>query len=426
MNSPVHAVSRQRSVDLTFHGGEEHTPLEPGSVVQGYHLLGRVGTGGTAQVFQAVELASGRIVAFKTALPGLRANQNLATRCRRENRIASRLAHENIVRVYDAGEHVGVPFLVMEWLSGENLRAHLVARGSLEPAEALQLMLPILGAVAYGHAMGVIHRDIKLDNIVLHREPLADGNFRVVPKLVDFGVSRLLGATALTLDARSSLLGTPQYMAPEQARGEADIGPAADQHGLAVALYVLLCGHFPRSGGNLSQLVSCVALSGFTPLSSRAPSLDPELVRIVERGMACEPQDRFADVAGFAQALSGWLRRSQADTLVEPAVTLPTASTAWLRGVGGESERNLEDPHPQSRGLTHGTWTLRSPVQEHTLLSPPSLREPTLESAPPSSLCAPESPLQVPAATRSDWAWLLVAGLLGVLVVASLLLSVLI
>ncbi|MCA9645266.1 MAG: serine/threonine protein kinase [Polyangiaceae bacterium] len=424
MNSPVPNLQtpHPRSVDLSFQG-EPHAALEPGSVVQGYQLLHSVGAGGTAQVFQAVELATGRMVAFKTALPRLRQNGHLAQRCRREMRIASRLAHENIVSVYDAGEHAGVPFLVMEWLSGENLRAHLTQRGFLEAKEAVRLMQPIFSAVAHGHGMGVIHRDIKLDNIVLHREYLPDGHIRVVPKLVDFGVSRLIGATALTLDSRASLLGTPQYMAPEQARGEAEIGPEADQHGLAVALYVLLCGHFPRAAANLGQLVSQVALSGFTPLSARAPSLDPELVRIVERGMACEPRDRYPSVAAFAAALAEWLRQSEADTLVEPVSTLPTASTVLLRGEGGESERHLEFPHPQTLELTQGTWMLRSAVQERTLMSQPAPREGTVESAPPSSLSAPESPLQVAAAKRSDWAWLGVAALVAALVVASLALS---
>lgn len=395
----------------------------PGQRVGGYRLLARVGAGGTAEVFQAEELSTGRVVAFKTALPRLRGNAQLAQRSRRETRIALRLAHANIVRVYDAGEHAGVPFLVMEWLAGDNLRAHLATRGSLEPAEALSLMLPIFDAVSYGHGMGVIHRDIKLDNVVLHRQSLEDGSFRVVPKLVDFGVSRLIGATALTLDARCSLLGTPQYMAPEQARGESLIGPAADQHGLAVALYVLLSGHFPRAGANLSELVARVALDGFVPLRKRAPSIDSELAAIVERGMALEPAQRFPSVDAFAGALRDWLRRFEERTWVEPGATLFDASTPWLRGIGGESGRHLEVPHPRTWEPLRVPERCEAGLPERTLASSEMANPDAPDSAPRSSLSQRGSLLQVSAPRRGDLLWFLVAGLLMCLVALSLVLS---
>lgn len=415
-------------------GLRERTGYAPGDLVAGYRLLAQVGAGGTAQVFRAEERGTRRVVAFKALLPGLRQSASLAKRCHRETRIAMRLAHENIVRVYDAGEDAGAPFLVMEWLSGEDLRTHLARRGSFEPREAVRLMLPVCSAVAYGHAMGVIHRDIKLDNIVLHQVSLADGSVRLVPKLVDFGISRLVGATALTLDARRCLLGTPQYMAPEQARGEAEAGPAVDQHGLAVALYVLLCGHFPRAVGSVSEMVKRVALEGFVPLAARAPSLPADLVSIVERGMALDAGQRFESVELFARALADWLRRSHAeagDTLVEPVSTLPESSTAWLRGIGGESGRHLELPHPHTR-RRRGTLPLCEPTRATTLVSPPwserdrfvepACAPPLSEAEPRSSLSAPGSELQV-VAPNSELKWMLVAGLLGALVVASLVLS---
>ncbi len=424
VNSP-HGHWQTPDNDRRIQGLSALDPLGPGQIVGGYRILSRVAAGGTAEVFQAQELTSGRVVAFKTALPNLRANAHLAKRCLREARIAMRLAHENIVKVYDAGEHRGVPFMVMEWLAGEDLRSHLVQRGSLEGTEAVRLLLPVFDAVAYGHAMGVIHRDIKLDNVVLHRELLPDGSVRTVPKLVDFGVSRLVGATALTLDARSSLLGTPQYMAPEQARGEAEPGPAVDQHGLAVALYVLLCGHFPRAGGNLSQLVMRVALEGFVPLRARAPSLDPELAAIVERGMALEPAGRFASVDDFARALRQWVSRSEQSSEVECSDTLLDISTVGLRGVGGEGEWHLEAPHPQTREQTLALTQHSARPAEATLASPELVSRDAPDSAPESSLSAPGSLLQVRAARWRELVWLLVAGLLGALVVASLALSVL-
>ena len=202
-----------------------------------------------------------------------------------------------MVEVTDFGRVHGMPYLVMSLLLGEDLATVLERRGRLPAAELLDVMLPVACAVAAGHDQGIIHRDLKPANIFLHHE-----GGRMVPKLLDFGVSRMLGASRITVNA--SVFGTPQYMAPEQARGESTIDPRADQYALGVILYEGLTGRLPRNSPHPHVLLYSVAFGSF-PAPSAYCELPPGLERVILKAMERDPKRRFASMRELAAALLG-------------------------------------------------------------------------------------------------------------------------
>jgi serine/threonine protein kinase len=189
----------------------------------------------------------------------------------------------------------GLPYLVMNLLVGTDLATLFARRQRLPIPELIDLMLPIACAVAAGHEQGIVHRDLKPENIYLHRE-----GPRVIPKLLDFGVSRLLSARRITINA--NVFGTPHYMAPEQARGELTTDPRADQYAMGVILYEGLTGQLPRDSGDPHALLYAVAFGSFLPPSAHVP-LPHGLERVVLRAMAREPSQRFPSMDDLARAL---------------------------------------------------------------------------------------------------------------------------
>lgn len=275
-----------------------HLDPAPGSKLGEYVLDELVGSGGCALVYRARHVNLGRTVALKLLHGELRYDAELNTRFLREGRSAVRVVHENVVSMLDVGQDGDVAYLVMEWLEGEDAATWIGREGAQTVQTTLEILIPICSAVASGHRAGVIHRDVKLENIFLDRS-----QHRVTPKLLDFGVSKSTGSSVLTLNHRDTVVGTPQYMAPEQARGEYPLGEGVDQHALAVVAYVMLSGQFPRQEGTAGDVLYRVAFEGFCPLLERAPGLPSGLAQVVERGMATDATQRYPSVDAFAAAL---------------------------------------------------------------------------------------------------------------------------
>ena len=269
-----------------------------------YELVRPLGHGAMATVDLAQDVELDRPVAVKRLAENLARDEDLQRRFLREARLAARLAHPNVVRVFDVGEDEGRPFIAMEYVEGETLAELLAQRGQLPVTEAATLGTQICAGLAAVHAAGLVHRDVKPQNLLLRR----DG----VLKLGDFGIAAGHEGTRLTL--AGTVLGTAGYLAPEQARGE-QVTAAADIYAVGAVLYELLTGEPARTAGSLAELG---AEDGFEPpdLATRVPSAPPELVAAVTDCLSVRPEDRPSSAAALARLLAPAAR--EAETLSLP------------------------------------------------------------------------------------------------------------
>ncbi|MDD9938766.1 MAG: serine/threonine-protein kinase, partial [Myxococcales bacterium] len=231
----------------------------PGEVVAAkYRVEAAIGAGGMGAVYRARHERTGKAVALKWLQPELARQERAAKRFIREARASARIRHPNVVDIYDVEEQDGHAFLVMELLEGETLRDLLRAR-RLSIDECLALLVPAMRGVAAAHARGVVHRDIKPDNLFIARH--ADDAQRSVPKVLDFGISKVAADTPLaegTLTATGAILGTPHYMSLEQLQGE-EVDARSDIYAFGVVLYECLVGERPFDGESFSAIVVKVA-----------------------------------------------------------------------------------------------------------------------------------------------------------------------
>ncbi|MFO0619185.1 MAG: serine/threonine-protein kinase [Polyangiaceae bacterium] len=276
-----------------------HPSVPPGSSFGKYEVIRRLGEGGMGSVYEARHTELGRRVALKVLRSKLARNKTYLERFLREGRIAARLDHPHVVGVFDVGTESGSPFLVMEFLAGEDLDAHLSGRGPLETSEAVDILLPILSALDAAHGAGLVHRDLKPANIFLCRA--AHGGFH--PKLLDFGIAKPGTEEAAQLTGTAEVFGTPQYMAPEQVRRAKDAKPESDQYAMGVILYRAVVGKEAFELGDLSVYAILERVVGGTFPSPRRvrPDVDPGIERVILRAMAKDPKDRFLSVRAWAR-----------------------------------------------------------------------------------------------------------------------------
>jgi len=294
---------------------DPHAALPPGTVLGGsYRLTGKLAEGGMAAVYEAVHLRLERKCAVKVLSRDLAANTEALARFHREAQITSQLAHPHIVQVTDFGTAAsGEPFLVMEFLQGEDLSRRLRRKGRLPSATVLPIVKQITSALSATHARGVIHRDLKPANIFLL--DLADGTEFV--KVVDFGISKIK-RSALRLTRASVLMGTPGYMAPEQATGNVDdIDPRTDEWALACITWEMLTGREPFGGRDLTELLYHVVHHAPAPLAGRFAVLSPSVEEVLRKALKKRQKDRWPTVAAFTRALEA--------AMPEQAALEPTA-----------------------------------------------------------------------------------------------------
>jgi tRNA A-37 threonylcarbamoyl transferase component Bud32 len=263
----------------------------------GYEVLEVLGRGGMGIVYKARQKSLKRIVALKLLPPAARAEGEPAARFRVEAQATARLQHPNIVQVYEAGESGGVPFYAMEYVAGRTL-AEALRDGPPPPRQAAEWLEQVARAVHYAHQQGVIHRDLKPANVLL----LPDGP----PKITDFGLAKPLGS-ASELTTTGQVLGTPSYMAPEQVRGTARVGPASDVYSLGAVLYAALTGQPPFRAETIYATLSQVAEA--EPVAPRRlrPDIPRDLETICLKCLRKEPGQRYATAQEVADDLRRWL-----------------------------------------------------------------------------------------------------------------------
>ncbi|MBI5503126.1 MAG: protein kinase [Deltaproteobacteria bacterium] len=283
----------------------------PGAVVGGFVIGDRLGEGGMGVVHRALS-PDGRPAAVKFLVASGAGGREAVRRFAREAGI--RIPHANVCQVLDAGQAPdGTPWIAMELLEGESLEARL-GRGPLAPAEVVDLGVQVCRGLTAAHAAGVVHRDLKPSNLFLCR----DGTV----KLFDFGIALLWSGEATRMTTAGMILGTPWYLSPEQARGQADLDVRTDVWSLGVALWESLAGRAPFARETPLASVVAVLMEDPPPLSVVAPSVPPSLGAVIERAMRKVREERWPDAAVFGDALLA------ADLTTAPAVVLagPVAS----------------------------------------------------------------------------------------------------
>jgi eukaryotic-like serine/threonine-protein kinase len=318
---------------------------EPGSVIAGrYRLVREIGRGGMGVVLEAENLGTGRRVAIKWLHPSLASHPEAIQRLLREATATCRIRHPNVVDVYDVLREDDAVYLVMEYLEGEPLSA-LLARGDTPTHQLIGLLLAAMQGVAEAHRLGVIHRDVHPANIFLARQSHAPGP---VPKVLDFGISKIGGGDGPSLTRSGTTLGTPRYISYEQLCNASDVDRRTDVYSFGVILYEAIAGRVPFEGDSFTALAMKIAHATPTPLEQLQPAVPARLAGIVARAMARDRDDRIADL----ETLIGELE--------------PFATELAFGGRTSDAER--------SRPLTPAQ-VAREPPTSHPRLSPPSLLE---------------------------------------------------
>nr|WP_064340594.1 Stk1 family PASTA domain-containing Ser/Thr kinase [Gardnerella sp. 30-4] len=272
----------------------------PTSLANGRYELGElIGRGGMAEVRVAVDKRLGRTVAVKIMRSDLANDEIFLSRFRREAHAIAQMNNPNIVNIYDSGEESVIaengleerlPYLVMEYIKGKTLRDILKMNGALSQRDAEQVMLGVLNALEYSHRMGIIHRDIKPGNIMISEQGLV--------KVMDFGIARALDDSATTMTQSQGVVGTAQYLSPEQARGE-QVDMRSDLYSAGCVLYEMLTGRPPFIGDSAVAIAYQHVSEVATPLSTLVPGMPAMWDKICAKAMAKDRQNRYATASEF-------------------------------------------------------------------------------------------------------------------------------
>jgi len=299
-----------------------------GKTLGQYQIVSELGHGGMAVVYKAYQPSLQRYVAIKVLPAHLSADQDFARRFEHEAIAAARLKHPNIVTIHDVGAAEGINYIVMELVEGESLAAIIRRAGAMQPERVTHIIAQVASALDYAHTQGFVHRDIKPSNIML------DANDRVT--LMDFGIAKAMSGTRLT--QTGAMIGTPEYMSPEQIRGMV-VDHHADIYSLGIVTYEMLAGQVPFSGDTASVLYK-QAHELPPPIRSRVVHVPTHVAHALERALDKEPNQRFATAGAFAQALGA----GSGATSSPHTVSMPVAPTA-----------RIETPRPKRR---YALWAI--------------------------------------------------------------------
>ncbi len=295
--------------------------VEPETIIDGrYRVISRLGSGGMADVYLAEDQLLGRQVAVKVLHHHFAEDQEFVERFRREASSAAGLSHPNIVGIFDRGEWNGTYYIAMEYVAGRSLKSIVREQGPLDPAAAIDIVVQILRATWFAHKRGVIHRDLKPHNVLLDEEGRA--------RVTDFGIARA-GASDMTLTG--SIMGTAQYLSPEQAQGQA-VSVASDLYSVGVILYELLTGVVPFEGETAVAIAFKQVSAEPRPPSELNPALPPALDGVVLCALAKDPAQRYADAEQFIAVLQR--QRAALPSASAVLATAPAGAAGAPAGTG--------------------------------------------------------------------------------------------
>lgn len=350
-------------------------------VASRYRLEQPLGQGGMGEVWAATHLITGKQVAIKLLKAEKAARPELVQRFFREARAATVVGHPNVVQVHDVFSFDGAPVMVMELLEGESLRERLRREGTLSLADLAALLVPVVSAVGTAHARGIVHRDLKPENVFL----LRDGAGTTTPKVLDFGIAKLAQddmAVDAALTRTGSMIGTPFYMAPEQASGERDFDHRCDVWALGVMSFEALLGYRPFEGDNFGQIFKRVITVAAPSLRELRPDLPAAVSELLDR-MLCKERDERCELSEVVRVLSqhtsvtaptfgapfSQLRSMTPGPSAEPLadVEQATRSGSTLQEAGA-----LPDPEPMLGTLGATTRAQVTLTASHATASKPS------------------------------------------------------
>jgi serine/threonine protein kinase len=266
------------------------TALHPGDLLDHYRIESLVARSGMATIFRATDVDNGRTVAIKIPHPEMEADPQLFDRFKREQEIGEKLDHPGVMKVFKDAHRSRI-YMVMEWVEGQLLRNVLSAARKLPPDRAAQITAKVCDALDYIHTHGVVHRDMKPENIMV------DSEDRI--KLIDFGIAANEGSRRLTFANLSNVMGTPDYISPEQVRGKRG-NARSDIYAMGVMLYEMLTGKVPFTGNNAFLIMNERLLNNPVPPREIDPSISPALQEIIYRAMERDPKNRYGSAREFA------------------------------------------------------------------------------------------------------------------------------
>ncbi|HEV2199928.1 MAG TPA: serine/threonine-protein kinase [Bryobacteraceae bacterium] len=264
--------------------------VQPGDLLDHYRIEKLVARSGMASIYKATDMRSGHPVAIKIPHPEMEADVVLFERFQREAEIGQKLDHPGVMKVYGDERRSGL-YMVMEWLDGTLLRHILRERKQFPPERAVKMAVEILDALDYIHHNGVVHRDMKPENIMVDKDDHI--------KLIDFGIAGKEGSRRLTFAKLSHVMGTPDYISPEQVKGKRGDG-RSDIYAVGVMLYEMLSGKTPFSGPNPFAIMNDRLLNNPVPPREANPEISPQLQEVIYRALEREPANRYSTASEFA------------------------------------------------------------------------------------------------------------------------------
>ena len=293
--------------------------LDRGPELGPYRLLSVLGRGGMATVYRALDLRLGREVALKLLLPHLRRDRTAMKRFVQEARAVAKLRHEGIVAIFDVSAEEAVePYLVVELVRGNSLREALRSGRAMVPEIAAEIVLDVLSALDHAHAAGMVHRDVKPENVLLEWGQRGEAGVRV--KLADFGIAKFVGQQTVT--STGDLVGSPAYMAPEQLEGAA-FDARADVFAVGVLFYECVTGRRPFEGEGAAQVIRQIISGQFAPAEETLPAVGSRWSQVIAKALTHDPSDRFSSASAMGDALREERRRTTNDGI--------SYLEAWLR-----------------------------------------------------------------------------------------------